>query len=497
MLGMLLAGLLGAFALSSGAAAEPAQAVAAGAPGGATSSLSIPLGLGLAAFLILLNGFFVAAEFALVKVRPTQIEALAEEGSRLAKLTMRILEQLDGYLSATQLGITLASLGLGWLGEPAVARIMDALLAWLGLGLTETTLHAVSFVISFSVISYLHIVVGEVAPKSLALARPTGTALFVAWPMRATYVVFYPALVVLNASSRLLLRMFGVEPIEGHAMSVTAEELRHIAHHSKAFGTITESQGELFENVFTFSDRVAREIMVARNRMTAIDADLPFEEAVAFATSHPHTRYPLYRGDLDNILGVIHLKDLARVLANKQHIQDLASITRDIVYVPETMPAQRILQEFQTRRLHLAVVVDEHGGTAGIVTLEDTLEELVGEIQDEFDAEESPFEEVSGGYLIDGALLLHELTSRLGVDEIESDADTVSGYIMECLGRIAEQGDEVPLEEAPFLLRVVQMDRMRIVRVLVLPASPAGEEESSPAENDKGDSSSEAKSDDS
>jgi len=431
------------------------------------SSMSIPLGLALAAFLILLNGFFVAAEFALVKVRHTQLRARADEGSRLAKLSLRITERLDPYLSATQLGITLASLGLGWLGEPAVARVLDKVLVWANLSMEETTLHAVSFVISFSLISFLHIVVGEVAPKSLALARPTRTTLFVAWPMRVVYLMFFPALVVLNASSNLLLRMIGVEPIEGHGMSVSAEELRHIAHHSTSEGTLTEAQGTLLDKVFTFSDRVAREIMVPRNRVIALDADLPFEEAIERAVANPHTRYPIYRTDLDNVIGVLHLKDLAKLMARGEAVSDLQALARDIIYVPETIPAQRLLKEFQARRLHLAIVVDEHGGTSGVITLEDTLEELVGEIQDEFDAEAEQIEEVSGGYMIDGGLLIAELTSRLDLGPVESDADTVSGFIMEQLGRIAKVGDEVALDG--YRLRVAEMERMRIVRVLVRP----------------------------
>ena len=417
--------------------------------------------------LILLNAFFVAAEFAFVKVRTTQLEGLAATGGRRATLALHIAKNVDPYLSATQLGITLASLALGWIGEPAVAKPLELLFAYSGLVIADDTLHLMSFGIAFSIISFSHIVIGEVAPKSFAIAKPTQTALFIAIPLRAVFLCFYPFLAVLNVSAVALLKLVNVRPVEGHGMSISAEELRNIAQHSTSDGTIPEDQGALIDKVFKFSDRVAREIMVPRNRMVAINSEDPIAESIQFALDRGHTRYPLYKGEIDQIVGILHLKDILHLFTKPLEIDDLTPLARQPLYVPETALAQHLLREFQLRKSHLAIVVDEHGGIAGVITLEDTLEELVGEIQDEFDVESPLIEEITGGYSIDGGLLLDELVERLDLEEIESYADTVSGYVMEQLGRIAKVGDEVSL--GTHVMRVAEMDRLRIVRVVVRP----------------------------
>ena len=416
----------------------------------------------LAIFLILLNGFFVAAEFALVRVRSTQLEG---EASMRAKTALGIVKNLDPYLTAVQLGITFASLGLGWIGEPAVSHNLLLLFDWLNLSIDPEMLHWISFIIAFSLISFLHIVVGEVAPKSLAIARPLRTSLFVAWPMRGVFIVLYPAIKFLTAASNGILRIFKVEPVEGHSMAVSPEELRNIAQHSTTDGMIPEAQGDLLEKVFTFSDRVAREIMIPRGKVAAINLAHDTEDSLRFALEKGHTRYPLYRDNLDDILGVIHLKDLLSVLVGGDSINSLEEHVREAMYVPETTTAQQLLQLFKQERSHMALVVDEHGGVSGLITLEDTIEELVGEIQDEFDAERAPIEEVSGGLSLDGGYLLDDLVDYLGMEALESEVDTVSGYIMDELGRIAEVGDVVELGGA--VIRVLTMDKMRIERVYV------------------------------
>jgi CBS domain containing-hemolysin-like protein len=415
----------------------------------------------LAAFLILANGFFVAAEFALVKVRSTQLDVRAAGGDRLAALARSILNHLDAYLSATQLGITLSSLGLGWVGEPVMERLLAPALRLAGLD--HEASHSVSAVAGFAIISFLHIVVGEVAPKSLAIAKAETTSVVVAAPMRVFYLLFWPALMLLNASSNLLLRSVGIEPVTGHSLAVPAEELEQIAAESAAGGQLTAAQGLLLSNVFRFSDRVAREIMVPRSKVRGIDLRRPIEEALGYALENGHSRYPLYERDLDGIIGILHMKDLMPRLASRQLTKSLRELARPAIFVPETMPAQRLLRTFQRQRSHMAIVLDEFGGVTGVVTLEDNLEELVGDIQDEHDEERQPVEPIDQGFSVEGRLSLSEVEALLEAEEIESGATTLSGYIMERLGRVAQVGDSVPIDG--WTARVTQVEHRSIERV--------------------------------
>jgi CBS domain containing-hemolysin-like protein len=435
--------------------------------------MDILWGLIAALFLVALNGFFVAAEFAMVKVRITQLDARIAQGSKLAVYARHCIENLDPYLSATQLGITVASLGLGWIGEPVVHSLIFPLISWMGVDIPA---EAIATALGFAIISFLHIVAGEVAPKTLAISKPEAVTMAVALPMRFFFYLFYPALKVLNASSNLLLRLVRVEPVKEHSMAMSPEELHQITVESTEGGTIPENQGALLRKVFTFSDRVTHEIMVPRNRIAAININEPVNQVLdqVFSTVTPaqgkrpraHTRYLLYKDSLDNVIGILHLKDLMRAQRVNPEIL-FRKIARPAHFVPETMPAQRLLREFQRLRTHMVVVVDEYGGVAGIVTLEDTLEELVGEIQDEFDSDERPpVEEIEGGYSVDGAFLLEDLTDLLKVEEVESESATISGYLMERLGRIPQTGDAVFL--GPWIVQATAMDQRRIERVSVL-----------------------------
>lgn len=423
----------------------------------------------LALILLLANGFFVAAEFALVKVRSSQLDVQAANGHRTAARARALLDHLDGVLSATQLGITFASLGLGWVGEPAVAALLLPLLA--AAGVPETLAHEVSFAVGFSLISFLHIVVGEVAPKSLAIARPVGTAMAVAAPMGMFYVVFAPALSILNRSSNVLLRAVGVEPADMHGVAVAAEELKKIAEDSAAGGQITEGQGTLLSNVFTFSDRVAREIMVPRNKVFGLDLSQPVPDVVRTALEAGHTRFPVWEGDPDDIVGILHIKDLLDAIARNEAIGDLRPHLRPALFVPESMSAQRLLRAFQRQRTHLAVVLDEYGGVAGITTLEDAIEELVGEIQDEHDEERAPVEEIAAGFSVAGATLLTEVAALTGVSVDDADASTVAGLLMERLERVPKVGDLLEVDGWTF--KVTQVERRAVERVELLRPIPA------------------------
>jgi CBS domain containing-hemolysin-like protein len=387
-----------------------------------------------------------------------------------------IVDHLDAYLSATQLGITLTSLGLGWVGEDWVGEIVVAPILvpmFSMVGLPELTAHTVSGPIGFALIAFLHIVVGEVAPKSLAIAHPESTSLSVALPMRMFYFVFWPAqemwsqilpaLILLNSSSNLLLRAAGVAPAGSHSLAVPAEELRQIAADSAAGGQISQGQGALLSKVFTFSDRLAREIMVPRSKVRGIDLRRPVEESLSYALENGHSRYPLYDRDIEGIVGILHMKDLTPKLVGGQPLKNLRDLARPAIFVPETMPAQRLLRIFQRQRSHMAIVLDEYGGVTGITTIEDTLEELVGEIQDEHDEERQPIEPIDGGFSVEGRILLSQLEELLRIGPIESGATTLSGYVMESLGRVAQVGDSVPIGD--WTARIVQVERRSIERV--------------------------------
>lgn len=416
----------------------------------------------LTIFLIFANGFFVAAEFALVKVRSTQLEVRAANGERMAGIARELVAHLDGYLSATQLGITLTSLGLGWIGEPAVSRLLEGVLE--PLHLDPELMHTISFVIAFSGISFLHIVLGEVAPKSFAIARPVQVSMFVALPMRAFYWFFYPALVVLNASSNLLLRWVGVQEANSHSLAVPAEELVRIAAESAAGGHISEGEGQMLSNVFTFSQRLAREIMVPRNRVNGLDIAGDFQAELALVMEEGHSRYPVYEGELDHLVGMLHLMDLLRVPEAERTPEKVREIARPILLVPESLPAEKVMRRMQTRRSHLAVVIDEHGSVAGVVSLEDALEELVGEIQDEHDEDEAvEIRETEHGFALAGVLNVDEMCTVLGIPEFETDADTVQGWLMEHLERLPVVGDEVAV--GPWMLRVSQVEERSVTRV--------------------------------
>lgn len=393
--------------------------------------------------LLVAHGFFVAAEFALVKVRSAQLAV--ERDGRLASMARHVIERLDLHLSATRLGITLTSLGLGWVGEPAISRLFEPLFRTFAL--SDRTAHALAVALGFSLLTGLHVVLGQAVPKGLAVSRPVGTTLAVALPIRAFGTLFHPVVAVLDAASDGLLRLFGIPPAGTHGLAVPAEELRQLAAESVAGGELTTDQGEMLSNVFTFSDRVAHEIMVPRPKVHGIDLQMPIDESLAQALKFGHSRYPLYDGDLDHVVGVLHLKDLLPHVIDGTTPSDLRGLAREPLFVPGAMSAQRLLHTFQRRRTHLAIVLDEYGGVDGITTLEDVLEELVGDIQDEYDVEQLWIEETSDGYVVDGGILVDEVAELLGVEweAFGTTATTLAGYLMERLERVPKLGDEADL----------------------------------------------------
>lgn len=423
--------------------------VASGLPG--SLGMDPWLGLALGLFLVLLNGFFVAAEFALVKLRPTQLAPELRNNERRAKLAKHMLDRLDTYLSATQLGITLASLGLGWVGEPAFVWLLEPLVTKIP-GATPALVHSVSLGAAFLVITVLHIVIGEVAPKSLAIRRPKPTGLWIAIPLFLFYRATYPAIWVLNWAANRILKLFGVEPLDGKEVSHDEEELRLLLA-STADARLSRQKRRILDNVFTFSRMPARKIMVPRRDVIYLSIQRSVTENIDLARKSGHTRFPLCDGDLDHILGLVHIKDIFRAVPTPT---SLTEVQREILFVPETLALDRLLRRMRTERVHLAAVLDEYGGVSGIVSLENVIEELVGEIQDEFDLETPEIVQLSGGlYSVAGSTLVEDLEEALGVEFSERDEDTVAGIVLSELGRRPVSGDIVRL--GPLELRVTEV----------------------------------------
>ncbi len=429
-------------------------------------SLDLPLGWGLALaiFLVGLNGFFVAAEFALVKVRPTQITPHVD--TLRGRMAQRMVDHLDAYLSATQLGITLASIGLGIVGEPAVNRLLQPAFD-LAPRMPEEAAHSISLIASFAIISIFHIVLGELAPKSLAIRRPEPTSLWVALPLWAFYWATYPGIWVLNRMANAFLRLFGIEPVGHGELAHSEEEIRRLLA-SEEDTELSEPKRELLDNVFELSDRNARQVMVPRTEVVYLDATAPIDANLAFARRSGHTRFPLCEGDLDQLIGLVHIKDLFIAEEPPASLRDIA---RETFAVPETLPLDQLMTRMRHEHIHMAAVVDEYGGVAGIVTLENVLEEIVGEIQDEFDAEVPEFVRLDdGGYKVLGGMLIEDLEDELEIGIADArEEDTVAGIALSELGRTAETGDTV--EAGRLRLEVMEVEGNRIVslRIDVLP----------------------------
>jgi magnesium and cobalt exporter, CNNM family len=425
--------------------------------------------LALAFALVILNGFFVAAEFAIIKIRASRLETLVRRGNLLAKSARHVAQHIEAYLSLTQLGITVASLGLGWIGEPAVASVLRPLVEQFEIE-SENVVHSLSFAIAFVAITFVHIVLGELAPKLLAVYQTEGIALAVALPLRILRIVFLPALLLLNASANLILRLVGFGAGGRESLAHSEEELRIILAESARMGEVSGQKRRLLENVFAYSGRAAKEIMIPRAEIAYVSLARTWPENLQIIRTSHHTRYPLCTLGLDHVVGMVHIKDLFDAATQITSSEDLLKRKREILFVPESCRIDELQRQFQQKRMHMAVVVDEYGGTAGLVTLEDVLEELVGEIQDEFDREPPKIQKTPEGQVLDGLLSISEVNGKLGLGLEEADARTVGGYITEELGRIARVGDRIRVNGRE--LRVLEMKGRRVAKVLVAEATP-------------------------
>jgi CBS domain containing-hemolysin-like protein len=420
-------------------------------------------GLLFALLLVFLNGFFVAAEFALVKVRPTQIDPYVSEGLRRAKIARHMIRHLDAYLSATQLGITLASLALGWIGEPAFAWVIEPVVRAV-VGENPQLLHSVALTISFLTITILHIVLGELAPKSVAIRKSEATTLWIALPLYVFYKVSFPAIWVLNHTANALLKLIGIAPVSESELGHDEEELRLLLSSSHA-SHLSLQKRELLDNIFELSHRVARQLIIPRQDVVYLSIARPLTENLRLARRSGHTRFPLCEGDLDHVIGVIHIKDLFR---RERPLTSLQEVAREIAFVPETLELDRLLKRMRTERFHMAAVIDEYGGVSGVVTLEDVIEEIVGQIQDEFDVENPEIlDQGDGIYVVSGGVLVEDLEKALGVEFSKRDEDTIGGVVLSELGRNPAVGDKVELGPITIEVLEVQLNRVSTVQVTV------------------------------
>ncbi|WP_438358020.1 hemolysin family protein [Brevibacillus dissolubilis] len=433
------------------------------------------LNLVLVFFLVFLNGFFVATEFAVVKVRESRITQLVAEGNPRARHVDRLIHNLDAYLSACQLGITLASLGLGWVGEPAVAHLLHPVFIYFGV--MEPWTGTISFIIAFSLITFLHIVLGELAPKSLAIQRSEWVALTVAQPIQWFYKLAYPAITFLNWAAAAFLKMFGVEPISEHEAAHTEEEIRILVNESHKSGLIDQTELMLVDNIFDFSETMAREIMVPRTDMVVLNIREPMEENIKLASTGRFTRYPVIDGDKDHVVGILHIKDLLTYALRTDDVEhDLQKLMRPILTIPETMSISRLLQMLQKQRSQMAILIDEYGGTAGLVTIEDIMEEIVGDIQDEFDDERPEIERKEDDILsFDGRVLLEEVNDYLDTELDHSEVDTLAGWIYMQIDHPPVVGNKVQADNHEFI--VAEVDHLRITRVIVKKLASEPEQE--------------------
>lgn len=425
----------------------------------------------LVIILVLLNGFFVASEFALVGVRRTRIDELAKNGNPAAKLVQSALLNLDSYISATQLGITLASLGLGWIGEPTIAHFIEPQLA---IYLSETaafiTSHTLATIIAFSFITFLHIVLGELAPKTVALQRAESTSMFIIIPLTAFTTLFKPFIWVLNGAGSFVVRLAGLKPPSGHQLVHSEEEIKMILNQSEESGIIPEREAVMVHNIFKLGDITVKQIMIPRTDVIAFNVATPLKEVVKSIRKHLHSRFPVYENSIDTVIGFIHVKDIYQEVLKTDEDEQSSSLSkkisqtniiRQIITVPESKKIDQVLIEMKRKRIHMAVVNDEYGGTSGLITLEDVIESVVGEIEDEF---EKPLKGIQkqedGRYTIDGLTSVEEVQKKFNLPVKGQGYTTIGGLVFGLLGHEPRIGDSVQLGN--IILEIKQLEGKRI-----------------------------------
>jgi CBS domain containing-hemolysin-like protein len=415
---------------------------------------------------ILLNGFFVVAEFSIVKVRLTQIEPLAQKGNRRARLARLILEHTNAYLSAAQLGVTMTSLALGWIGEPLVAKMFLPVFTWVGVNSPEL-LHGVSFAFAFSVITAVHIVVGEQAPKVLAIHKAAPMLLAIAYPFRWFYLVFRPLVLLLNAASNGLLRFMGLESSANQDAGHSEEELRMILAHEHQVSVSTRN---IALNAIDFHQKQARHAMTPRKEMLALSLHAPVQKNIELMRLNKFSRYPVFLETIDNVVGVVHTKDVFKTERQLQPNFTIGSVLRDTVFLPETATLEKVLETMLKKRIHMIILADEYGGTAGLITLENVLEELVGNIQDEYDREAPEIVKVNEHeFLVDGALTTNDVERMFEIELSPMDIRSIGGFFIEQLGHFPKVGEQLKVGKLEFTAEKIVENALELVRIKRLP----------------------------
>jgi CBS domain containing-hemolysin-like protein len=426
------------------------------------------------AILIALTAFFVASEFAIIKIRSSRIDQLIEEGNSSAVTAKKVISNLDEYLSACQLGITITALGLGWLGESTFEKMLHPL--FLGLQIPESITHVLSIGFAFAAITFLHVVVGELAPKTLAIQKAEMIALVMSRPLILFYKIMYPIIWVLNGSARLTAKFFGLKPVTKNEIAHTEEELRIILSESYKSGEINQSEFKYVNKIFEFDNRIAKEIMVPRTEIVSLSKDDTLETFLQVLRIEKFTRYPVTDGDKDHIIGLINIKEIMTDLIGNEKLttQTLEDYTRPIIRVIESIPIHDLLLKMQKDRVHMAILMDEYGGTSGLVTVEDILEEIVGEIRDEFDMDEIP--EVrkitENHYIIDSKVLVSEVNDLLGIEIDEEDIDTIGGWIL--TGNYEAKEGDIILHDS-YIFKILNMEEHHIRYIEVTQKANDGE----------------------
>ncbi len=423
--------------------------------------------LGLATILVFFNGFFVLSEFSIVKIRRSRLEELAKIGRPNAKLALTMTQNLDSYLSATQLGVTLSSLALGWIGEPAFARLLEYLFSDF-FGDNKTLLHTVSFVIAFTFITLIHVVMGELIPKSVAIAKTEGTVLKIAAPLHFFWIIFYPLIKTFDFISAFFLKVMNIQPVSESETAHSEEELKFIVGESVRGGVLDTVEEEIIKNAVDFSDTVAKEIMTPRKDMVCLSSDNSYEDNLEIIKASNYTRYPYCEGGKDAIVGMVHIRDLLENQLSKNPSDDLSKLVRDMIIVPETASISDILAKMNRYQIHTALVLDEYGGTAGFLTMEDIIEEIMGDISDEHDEKTEECKQIDENtFEFDGMASLEDSGGKIGINFENEEQVTIGGYVFNLLGRVAVEGDKAEDEHCTYQVIEVDGNRVKKIRVVL------------------------------